>query len=152
MFYRKILIFVFHTQQFFYAKYMKRFLIFSALCLFLSCNERPVVESSAKLIADVSYKIHRDTVNDKVSDFRKRLSEEAINIIDPSIKYTPDYVSIAYPNGDVPSNTGVCTDVVIRAYRKLGIDLQKERSEEHTSELQSRPHLVCRLLLEKKKK
>lgn len=109
---------------------MKRFLIFSALCLFLSCNESPAVESSAKLIADISYKIHRDTVNDKVSDFRKRLSEEAINIIDPSIKYIPDYVSIAYPNGDVPSNTGVCTDVVIRAYRKLGIDLQKEVHED----------------------
>src|SRR3989442_11526906 len=31
-------------------------------------------------------------------------------------------------------------------------DLQVDRSEEHTSELQSRPHLVCRLLLEKKKK
>jgi len=109
---------------------MKRFLIFSALCLFLSCNERPVVESSAKLIADVSYKIHRDTVNDKVSDFRKRLSEEAINIIDPSIQYIPDYVSIGYPNGDVPAHTGVCTDVIVRAYRKLGIDLQKEVHED----------------------
>ena len=32
---------------------------------------------------------------------------------------------IAYPNGDVPSDKGVCTDVVIRAYRKFGIDLQK---------------------------
>src|SRR5690554_6686478 len=31
-------------------------------------------------------------------------------------------------------------------------DIEKARSEEHTSELQSRPHLVCRLLLEKKKK
>src|SRR5690554_7155948 len=35
--------------------------------------------------------------------------------------------------------------------RKAGEDLQVLRSEEHTSELQSRPHLVCRLLLEKKK-
>src|SRR5690554_7757552 len=34
---------------------------------------------------------------------------------------------------------------------KVGIDAQTGRSEEHTSELQSRPHLVCRLLLEKKK-
>src|SRR5690554_7955083 len=34
----------------------------------------------------------------------------------------------------------------------LIIDLSPLRSEEHTSELQSRPHLVCRLLLEKKKK
>src|SRR3989442_7356602 len=35
----------------------------------------------------------------------------------------------------------------VPGYRRLAI-----RSEEHTSELQSRPHLVCRLLLEKKKK
>src|SRR3989442_6332466 len=35
--------------------------------------------------------------------------------------------------------------------RRRHVDLQI-RSEEHTSELQSRPHLVCRLLLEKKKK
>jgi uncharacterized protein YijF (DUF1287 family) len=36
------------------------------------------------------------------------------------------YVGLKYPNGDVPAKTGVCTDVVIRAYRKLGIDLQRE--------------------------
>src|SRR5690554_7456014 len=34
---------------------------------------------------------------------------------------------------------------------ELNIDMEDDRSEEHTSELQSRPHLVCRLLLEKKK-
>lgn len=38
--------------------------------------------------------------------------------------YDPAYRRIAYPNGDVPIETGVCTDVVIRAFRKLGIDLQ----------------------------
>src|SRR4249920_4096801 len=36
--------------------------------------------------------------------------------------------------------------------RRAGAEPRKVRSEEHTSELQSRPHLVCRLLLEKKKK
>ena len=39
-------------------------------------------------------------------------------------------MSIKYPNGDVPSDRGVCTDVVIRAYRNLGIDLQKEVHED----------------------
>src|SRR3989442_10778780 len=38
-----------------------------------------------------------------------------------------------------------------RMEQALEVLLQAERSEEHTSELQSRPHLVCRLLLEKKK-
>lgn len=59
-------------------------------------------------------------------DFYKKLSGAAIEIIDFRIKYVPDYVRIPYPGGDVPAGTGVCTDVVIRAYRKLGIDLQKE--------------------------
>ena len=38
--------------------------------------------------------------------------------------YNPAYVKIPYPGGDVPWYTGVCTDVVVRAYRALGIDLQ----------------------------
>ncbi|MBC8137351.1 MAG: DUF1287 domain-containing protein [Fibrella sp.] len=39
--------------------------------------------------------------------------------------YDPAYVSLTYPNGDVPIERGVCTDVVIRALRASGIDLQK---------------------------
>lgn len=42
-----------------------------------------------------------------------------------NVIYDPSYVRIDYPNGDVPADTGVCTDVVIRAYRKLGVDLQR---------------------------
>jgi uncharacterized protein YijF (DUF1287 family) len=42
------------------------------------------------------------------------------------VVYNPAYVKIPYPGGDVPWYTGVCTDVVVRAYRKLGIDLQVE--------------------------
>jgi uncharacterized protein len=38
--------------------------------------------------------------------------------------YDGAYARIAYPMGDVPANRGVCTDVVIRAYRAIGIDLQ----------------------------
>ncbi len=38
--------------------------------------------------------------------------------------YDPGYRSIRYPGGDVPLDRGVCTDVVIRAYRNAGIDLQ----------------------------
>ena len=44
--------------------------------------------------------------------------------------YDPSYFSIDYPNGDVPSDKGVCTDVIIRAYRFAGIDLQKEVHED----------------------
>jgi uncharacterized protein YijF (DUF1287 family) len=40
------------------------------------------------------------------------------------VTYDPSYVTLKYPGGDVPSNKGVCTDVVIRAYRSMGKDLQ----------------------------
>jgi len=44
--------------------------------------------------------------------------------------YDPSYVKLDYPNGDVSSDTGVCSDVVVRAFRKAGIDLQKEVHED----------------------
>src|SRR5690606_18547582 len=39
--------------------------------------------------------------------------------------YDPAYRQLSYPGGDVPQATGVCTDVVIRALRKQGLDLQQ---------------------------
>ncbi|HEY7914211.1 MAG TPA: DUF1287 domain-containing protein [Blastocatellia bacterium] len=44
--------------------------------------------------------------------------------------YDPSYVRIDYPNGDVPIETGVCSDVIVRAFRKIGVDLQKEIHED----------------------
>ena len=44
--------------------------------------------------------------------------------------YQPAYVKLAYPGGDVDESTGVCTDVVIRAFRAEGIDLQKAVHED----------------------
>ncbi len=56
-----------------------------------------------------------------------KLSDAAIALTKQKVIYDPAYFSIPYPNGDVPLGKGVCTDVVIRAYRKsLDIDLQKE--------------------------
>lgn len=47
-----------------------------------------------------------------------------------NVSYDGSYFSIDYPNGDIPSDKGVCTDVIIRAYRKMDIDLQKEVHED----------------------
>jgi uncharacterized protein YijF (DUF1287 family) len=58
------------------------------------------------------------------------LSDAALSLTNDLVDYDPTYFKINYPNGDVPKNKGVCTDVVIRAYRKLGIDLQKEVHED----------------------
>lgn len=63
-------------------------------------------------------------------DYADRLSDAALELTQQSVDYDPGYFTIAYPNGDVPGNKGVCSDVIIRAYRKLGIDLQKEVHEE----------------------
>ncbi|ARA23039.1 DUF1287 domain-containing protein [Proteus mirabilis] len=42
-----------------------------------------------------------------------------------AVIYDPAYRKINYPNGDVPAHYGVCSDVIIRSYRGIGIDLQK---------------------------
>ena len=63
-------------------------------------------------------------------DFFSKLSDAAIGLTAQKVKYDPAYISIPYPNGDVAPDKGVCTDVVIRAYRRLGIDLQKEVHED----------------------
>jgi uncharacterized protein YijF (DUF1287 family) len=64
------------------------------------------------------------------ADFYRRLSDAAIELTKDKVAYDPCYYTIPYPNGDVPANKGVCTDVVIRAYRKLGIDLQQKIHED----------------------
>lgn len=92
--------------------------------LFLNCKEKNAQNLTVIPPNKFIYPIEKPT------DFYEKLSNAAISIIDPEVIYTPNYVGIKYPNGDVPPKTGVCTDVVIRAYRKLGIDLQKEVHED----------------------
>ena len=55
-----------------------------------------------------------------------QLVQAALDQTKQLVIYNPTYFKIPYPNGDVPAQFGVCTDVVIRAYRQLGIDLQQE--------------------------
>jgi uncharacterized protein YijF (DUF1287 family) len=62
--------------------------------------------------------------------FSQKLSDAALELTMQNVTYDPAYYKISYPNGDLPANKGVCTDVVIRAYRKTGIDLQKEVHED----------------------
>ena len=75
------------------------------------------------------------------NDFFKKLSDAAIMLTHQQVQYDPQYFVIKYPNGDVPANKGVCTDVVIRAYRKLGIDLQKEVHIDMVNHFSKYPHL-----------
>jgi uncharacterized protein len=62
--------------------------------------------------------------------FLQKLVEAAVERTHHTVRYDSSYVRIPYSNGDVPAETGVCTDEIIRAYRAVGIDLQKEVHED----------------------
>ncbi len=59
-----------------------------------------------------------------------RLVEAAIERTEHRVRYDGSYLSIDYPSGDVPDSVGVCTDLIVRAYRVLGVDLQQEVHED----------------------
>jgi hypothetical protein len=73
--------------------------------------------------------------------FYTRLAQQAHQLTQQKVTYDSRYFSIPYPNGDVPADKGVCTDVVIRAYRKVGIDLQVEVHEDMKSNFDRYPSL-----------
>jgi len=64
------------------------------------------------------------------AEFTRRLVAAAVERTHHSVRYVSEYVRIPYPGGDVPADTGVCTDEIIRAYRAVGVDLQKEVHED----------------------
>ena len=87
----------------------EKVLFFTSLCLLLSLPGEAPAEAG---------------------DFSARLSAAALERTRYSVHYDGSYQRIPYPGGDVPDDVGVCTDLVIRAYRSLGIDLQQEVHEE----------------------
>ena len=59
-----------------------------------------------------------------------RIVEAARQQVGVTTNYDPSYAKLKYPGGDVPLRTGVCSDVVVRTLRAVGIDLQKELHED----------------------
>ncbi|SNR50181.1 DUF1287 domain-containing protein [Flavobacterium sp. ov086] len=108
---------------------MKSIYTLIVVFLFFSCNQK----EKATILTENSSAI--------ANTFADKLSNAALSIIDSSIDYDPAYFSIEYPNGDIPKNKGVCTDVVIRTYRILGIDLQKEVHEDMIANFSAYPNL-----------
>ena len=74
-------------------------------------------------------------------EFLKKLAAAAVERTQHVVRYEPGYVGIPYPGGDVPADTGVCTDEVIRAYRTVGVDLQKEVHEDMKKNFSEYPRL-----------
>ncbi len=65
--------------------------------------------------------------------FALRLVDAGLERLDHDVTYDGSYRAIDYPGGDVPGDVGVCTDLVIRAYRELGVDLQQLVHEDMTA-------------------
>jgi uncharacterized protein YijF (DUF1287 family) len=68
-----------------------------------------------------------------------KIVENAIEQTKVTKNYSQEYFQLAYPNGDPPIETGACTDVVIRAFRKAGVDLQKEVHEDMAANFNAYP-------------
>ena len=71
--------------------------------------------------------------------FLKKFVAAAIERTHHTVRYDPAYVRIPYPGGDVPPDTGVCTHEIIRSYRAVGIDLQKEVHEDMVQNFSAYP-------------
>jgi len=71
--------------------------------------------------------------------FLRRLVIAANERTEHTVRYDPAYVRSPYPAGDVPADTGVCTDEIIRAYRAVGVDLQKEVHEDMAANFSAYP-------------
>ncbi|HMO79829.1 MAG TPA: DUF1287 domain-containing protein [Pyrinomonadaceae bacterium] len=69
----------------------------------------------------------------------RKLLENAEEQLSLTTGYSQDYYAISYPNGDVPIETGACTDVVVRAFRNAGTDLQKEVHEDMRANFNAYP-------------
>lgn len=81
----------------------------------------------------------RETPAEVRSPEVRKVIESAREQLEVTTGYTQKYFSISYPNGDVPAETGACTDVVIRAFRNAGVDLQKEVHEDMKKHFASYP-------------
>jgi hypothetical protein len=78
-------------------------------------------------------------IPEEPDDFVERLVEAALQRTRHHVVYDGRYRRIPYPGGDVPDSIGVCTDVVIRSYRMVGIDLQKEVHEDMSAAFAAYP-------------
>ena len=76
-----------------------------------------------------------------VPDFAARLVSAALEQTTYAVRYDGSYRRIPYPNGDVPKDVGVCSDVVVRSYRALGIDLQQRVHEDMAAHFAAYPRL-----------
>lgn len=73
--------------------------------------------------------------------FAQTLIQAAVAQTATPVTYDGAYRRIPYPGGDVPANIGVCTDLIVRAYRAVGVDLQERVHEDMKAAFASYPRL-----------
>src|SRR5438477_31324 len=103
-------------------------LLASALLAGASCQQQ--VGRAVKPLKPPEQQTETVPLSAKSPPQLKLTIDGAVEQIGKTTSYDPSYQKIAYPNGDVPIETGVCSDVVVRAFRKVGIDLQKDVHED----------------------
>src|SRR5438552_11422344 len=112
-------------------------LLLVALLFSLSC-ERQVARTRQPLRPpEQQTEIHALAPNS--SPILKAIIDGANDQVGKTTTYDPSYQKIDYPNGDVPIETGVCSDVIVRAFRNGGIDLQKDVHEDMKSNFAAYP-------------
>jgi uncharacterized protein YijF (DUF1287 family) len=70
-----------------------------------------------------------------------RIAAAALAQVGVTTIYDPKYVALRYPGGDLPPERGVCADVVVRAFRAAGIDLQREVHEDMRRSFRAYPQM-----------
>lgn len=118
---------------------LKLFAVTAAFMLSLAaCKSVPDLSASGGPAEKTSG--HQNIRQDEpASEAVRKLLANAGRQTQTTTQYTQQYFKIAYPNGDVPSETGACTDVIIRAFRAVGIDLQKEVHEDLAANFNAYP-------------
>ena len=107
----------------------------ASLCLLVilgvSCNRRYTARrSGGPPSLETSSSSALVPLSSNVSPQLRKLIESALEQTKITTGYDPSYVAIDYPGGDVPLETGVCSDVIVRGFRKAGLDLQEEIHED----------------------
>ncbi len=108
----------------------RRLLVFAACLILMSVSACREVRQRAAAIGVAPPVTVTKPLPAATSTQLKQLIEGAVAQSQVTTGYDPSYVKLEYPNGDVAPETGVCSDVVVRAFRKAGIDLQKEVHED----------------------
>jgi uncharacterized protein len=97
------------------------------LCLLSACN---LVRTDSKAVSLSDRELAAAKQVKPNATPLERILAHSIEQTTKTFSYDPSYVKLDYPNGDVPIERGVCADVIVRAFRQGGIDLQKELHED----------------------